>query len=117
MGTVPTHLIRIGALAVASATALVTAAGAAAADTAPAGSTGDSGQSTEAPANLSGLKAKAAEDVNDRVNALNKAIAKVNAAKGLVSGQATLVAYLGTDIVPLQQLNQKIQNDTTDKQA
>ena len=64
-----------------------------------------------------GIKAKANTDITDRVNDLNAAIAKVNAAKGLGSGQATLVAYLGTDIAPLQQLNQKIQGDTTVKQA
>jgi hypothetical protein len=116
MGTVQTHLIRIGALAVASATALGTA-GVAGAATMSTGSTGNSGQSTAAPAHLSGLKARAAQDVNKRVDALNSAIDKVNAAKGLGSGQATLVAYLGTDITPLQQLNAKIQNDTTYKQA
>ncbi len=56
------------------------------------------------PATLAGIKAKAATDVTDRVNALNAAIAKVNGAKGLGAGQGTLVSYLGTDIVPLQQL-------------
>ena len=54
-----------------------------------AGSTNNSGQSTAAPARLSGLKARAAEDVNDRVNALNAAIDRANAAKGLGSGQGT----------------------------
>ena len=67
-----------------------------------------SGQSTAAPARLSGLKARAAEDVNDRVNALNAAIDRANAAKGLGSGQGTLVAYLGSDNTPLQQLNENI---------
>jgi hypothetical protein len=118
MGTVQTHLIRVGALAVASATALGTAAGVAGAAAAMStGNTGNNGQSAAAPADLSGLKAKAAQDVNKRVDALNSAIDKVNAAKGLGSGQATLVTYLGTDITPLQQLNAKIQNDTTYKQA
>ena len=51
------------------------------------------------------------------MHALNSAIAKVNAAKGLGSGQPMLAAYLGTDITPLQQLDQKIQGDTTVKQA
>jgi hypothetical protein len=108
MGTVQTQLIRIGALAVACAAALGTAAaGVAGASTTSSGNTGNSGHSTAAPANLSGLKAKAAQDVNERVDALNNAIDKVNAAKGLGSGQAALVAYLGTDITPLQQLNEK----------
>ncbi len=43
--------------------------------------------------------------------------AKVNAAKGLGASQATLVSYLGTDIAPLQQLNQTIQGDSTLQQA
>jgi hypothetical protein len=117
MGTAQTHLIRFGALAVASATALGTAAGVAGAATTSTGGSGNSGQSAAAPADLSGLKAKAAQDINERVDALNTAIGKVNAAKGLGSGQATLVSYLGTDITPLQQLNTKIQGDTTYKEA
>ncbi len=117
MGSLQTHLIRIGALAVASATALGAAAGTAGAATTSTANPGSSGQSAAAPASLSGLKAKAADDVNDRVSALNTAIEKVNAAKGLGSGQATLVAYLGADITPLQQLNTKIQGDTTYQEA
>jgi hypothetical protein len=117
MGTVQTHLIRVGALAVASATALGTAAGVAGAATTSTAGTSNGGQSTAAPADLSGLKAKAAQDVNKRVDALNSVIDKVDAAKGLGSGQATLVAYLGTDIAPLQQLNAKIQGDPTYKQT
>src|SRR5580658_2259970 len=74
-------------------------------------SSGNSG-STAAPATLAGIKAKAATDITARVNALNSAIAKVNTAQGLGSGQATLVSYLGTDLAPLQQLNQTIQGDT-----
>ena len=117
MGTVQTHLFRVGVLAVASATTLGVAAGAVGAATLATGSTANSGQSTAAPASLSGLKARAAAGVNDRVNALNAAIDRANAAKGLGSGQGTLVAYLGNDITPLQQLNTKIQGDTTYKQA
>ena len=41
----------------------------------------------------------------------------MNGAKGLGSGQATLASYLGADIAPLQQLNTKIQGDTTVHQA
>ena len=77
---------------------------------------GSSGASA-APATLGGIKSKATTDITDRVQALNSAIAKVNAAKGLGSGQPTLAAYLGTDITPLQQLDQKIQGDTTVQQA
>ena len=90
-------------------------AGAAGGATTP-GSDGNSGSSA-VPATLAGIKAKAATDITDRVNALNAAIAKVNAAKGLGSSQAGLVSYLGTDIAPLQQLNQTIQGDATLQQA
>ena len=69
------------------------------------------------PTTLAGIKAKAATDITDRVNDLHAAIARVNAAKGLGAGQATLVSYLGTDIAPLQQLNQTIQADGTLQQA
>jgi hypothetical protein len=65
------------------------------------------------PTTLADIKATAATDITDRVNELNAAIAKVNGAKDLGAGQGTLVSYLGTDMVPLQQLNQKIQGDTT----
>ncbi len=84
-----------------------------------AGSANGSGNSGSraVPATLDGIKDKANTDVTNRVNDLNAAVAKVNAAKGLGSGQATLVTYLGTDISPLQQLNQKIQGDATVKQA
>jgi hypothetical protein len=64
-----------------------------------------------------GIKARAATDITDRVNKLNGAIARVNGAKELGAGQGTLVSSLGTDILPLQQLNQKIQGDTTVAQA
>ena len=42
------------------------------------------------PGDAGGIKAKAATDITERVNDLNAAIGKVNAAKGLGSGQATL---------------------------
>ena len=122
MSSARTHLIRHGAAAVASAAILGTAAGAAGAATTPSpgsGSAGTSGQSgpNAVPATLDGIKAKANTDITDRVDHLNAAIAKVNAAKGLGSGQATLVTYLGTDVTPLQQLDQKIQGDATVQQA
>ena len=80
------------------------------------GTTGNSGSSA-VPAILASIKGTANTDITNRVNALNAAIAKVNSAKGLGSGEGTIVAYLGTDISPLQQLNQQIQGDTTVKQA
>jgi hypothetical protein len=107
-----TQLIRLGVVAVASAATLGALAGAAGAAT----TSGNSGSSA-VPTTLAGIKAKAATDITDRVNDLNAAIAKVNAAKGLGSSQATLVSYLGTDIAPLQQLNQTIQGDSTVQQA
>lgn len=111
------HLIRLGTVALASVAALGAAGGVAgAAATTGAAAAGNSG-SSGAPDTLAGIKAKAASDVTARVNALNAGIAKVNAAKGLGPGQAALAAYLGADITPLQQLNQKIAGDTTVKQA
>jgi hypothetical protein len=115
MSPARTHLIRLGAVALASGATLGTVAGAAGAATTP-GSSGNSG-SNAVPATLAGIKAKAATDITNRVNSLNGAIAKVNAAKGLGSSQGTLVSYLGTDIAPLQQLNQTIQGDATVQEA
>ena len=100
------------AAAVATGAALGTMAGLAGAAT-PSGSTG----AGAVPATLAGIQAKAKTDITNRVDDLNKAIAKVNAAKSLGSGQATLASYLGTDIAPLQQLEQTIQGDTTVQQA
>jgi hypothetical protein len=122
MSSAHPHLIRLGAAAVASATILGMAAGAAGAASAPSGgagsvsASGNSGASA-VPATLDGIRAKAHEDITNRVNDLNAAVAKVNAAKGLGSGQAALVAHLGADVTPLQQLDQKIQGDTTVQQA
>ena len=112
-------LLRLGAVAGASIVAvggLGLAAGVAgAADPGSSGASGGSGGGT--PASLSGIQAKAATEITQRVDALNTAIAKVNAGKGLGSGQATLASYLGADVAPLQQLNTKIQGDTTVQQA
>lgn len=115
MSFMRTHLIRLGGAALASGAMLGTVVTAAGAATTP-GSAGNSG-SNAVPTTLARIKAKAATDITDRVNALNAAIAKVNGAKGLGSHQATLVAYLGTDGAPLQQLNQEIQGDPTVPQA
>jgi len=115
MSHVRRHLIRVGGAALAAGVTLGTLATAAGAATTP-GSAGNSGAHA-VPVTLAGIKAKAATEVTDRVNALNGAIAKVNAAKGLGAGQGTLVSYLGTDRAPLQQLNQTIQADTSVQQA
>jgi hypothetical protein len=111
-----THLIRVVVALASGATLGTVALGSAGAGAASPGSAGNSGANAM-PATLSGIKAKAATDVTDRVNALNAAITKVNAAKGLGSGQSTLASYLGTDGAPLQQVNQTIQGDTTVAQA
>ena len=113
MSKVRTRLIRLGAVAVASAAGL----GVAGVAGGVAGAAGSGSGSAAAPATLSGIQTKAAAAVTKRVDALNAAIAKVNAAKGLGSAQATLASYLGADIAPLQQLNTKIQSDTTLQQA
>lgn len=98
-----THLIRIGAVVLASgATLMAGAAGAA---------------TTTVPTTLTGIKAKAATDITDRVNALDAAIGTVNSAKDLGASQAGLAAYLGADIAPLQQLTTTVQGDTTVQQA
>ncbi|HWF14924.1 MAG TPA: hypothetical protein VG244_01945 [Acidimicrobiales bacterium] len=118
MSHMRTRLIRLGAVAVASAAGLGLAGGTAGGIAGAAASASSGGSGNDAtPATLSGIQAKASTDVTKRVNALNAAIAKVNAATGLGSGQATLASLLGADIAPLQQLNTKIQGDTTVQQA
>lgn len=104
--------IRLAACALAAGVTLGAASGLAGAAT----TSGNHGSSA-VPATLAGIKAKAAADITDRVNDLDGAIARVNAAKGLGVGQGALASYLGTDISPLQQLNQKIQADSTVRQA
>jgi hypothetical protein len=101
-----THLIRLGTVVLASGATLMAGA---------AGAATPSGQ-TAAPT-LAGIKAKAATDITDRVNALNAAIGRVSGAKGLGASQAGLASYLGADISPLQQLNTALQGDTTVHQA
>lgn len=112
------HLIRLGTTsAVAVAGLGVATAGAGAAmSSGPTAATGNSGESA-VPATLEGIKARASTDVTERVDALDAAVAQADAAKGLGSGQAALVAYLGADVTPLQQLDQKIQGDTSVKMA
>ena len=109
-----TPLVRLGAIVLASGATLSAVAGAAGAST--PGSSGNSDANT-VPASPAGIKAKAATDITDRVTSLNAAIGKVDAAKGLGASEATLASYLGTDIAPLQQLDQTIQGDSTVQQA
>ncbi len=101
-----THLISV---VLATGATLAAASGAAGA----AGAATHSG-SDAVPTTLAGIKAKAATDTTDRVNALNAAISKV---MGLGASQAGLAPYLGADISPLQQLNATVQGDTTVQQA
>jgi hypothetical protein len=113
------QLVRVGAVAVASGVGLGLGLGLAAGGVGVAGAAAPSGGSGSSvtPATLSGIQAKASADITQRVNALNAAIAKVNGAKGLGSAQGALASYLGADIAPLQQLNSKIQGDTSVAQA
>jgi hypothetical protein len=96
------HATRFGAVVLTSAALLGTAAASASAAT---------GSST--PDTLSGIQAAASAAITTRVNDLNAEIGKVNAAKNLGSGAATLDHYLGVDISPLQALAQKIAADTS----
>jgi hypothetical protein len=111
MPTALARLTRLGSATLASVAVLCAGAGAAGAATAPS-------RGARVPlTTLAGFKTAANFAVTRRVNSLNAAVTKVNAAKGLGSGQSTLVTYLSADIAPLQQLNQKIQGDTTVQQA
>jgi len=93
---------RVGAMALTSAALLGAGASSAWADS-----------PSNTPASLSGIQAKAAAAITLRINDLNAAVAKVNAAKSLGSSASTLNAYLQADIAPLQQLGQKIAADTS----
>lgn len=116
MARAHTHLVRLSASSLMSAATLGAVAASAGSAAPVSGASGNSG-STVVPATLAGIKAKASADINDRINDLDKAVTRVNATQGLGSGQPTLDSYLGTDIAPLQQLNQKIQSDTSVAQA
>ncbi|HXY28572.1 MAG TPA: hypothetical protein VEH82_09865, partial [Acidimicrobiales bacterium] len=119
-----TRTHKLSAVATTSAAVLAMAAGLAGTTSAATPSdsaagtatTGNSG-STAVPQTLDGIKTRAQTDITDRVDALDAAVAKAGAAKGLGAAQAALVAYLGADVTPLQQLDQKIQSDTTVRQA
>lgn len=111
-------LIRLGVVALASGATLgIVGAGGVDVGTVADAATTPTSAGNAAPTTLAGIKAKAATDITDRVNKLNRAIAKLNGAKELGDGQRTLATYLGDDIGPLQQLNQKIQGDTTVAEA
>ena len=112
MGTTRRALVTLGTAVLATATA----AGASAAGATGAGAAGNSG-SAAAPATLAGIKLKAASEINRRVHDLDAAVAAATSATWLGSGQGALVSYLGADVQPLTQLNQKIQGDTTVHQA
>jgi hypothetical protein len=114
MTHVRTNLIRLGTLAVASSAVLAVGANA---GLAAAAQSGSSGSANSGPTTLAGIKAQANTEITKRVDSLNSAIAKANAAKGLGSGQSGLVSHLSADIVPLQQLNQRIQGATAVNQA
>jgi hypothetical protein len=106
----PRALITLGSAVLATATAACVAGAGV------AGAAGNSGSAT-VPTTLAGIKSKAATEIDRRVHDLTAAVARANQAKGLGSGQDALVAYLGADIGPLTQLNQKIQVDATVQQA
>jgi hypothetical protein len=69
------------------------------------------------PDTLSGIKASAHSAITKRINSLHAADTSATKAKTLGSDQGTLVSHLGADVAPLQQLDQKIQGDTTQTQA
>lgn len=71
------------------------------------------GGTKKGPATLQGIQSKASLAVTARVDALNKEITKVQAAKNLGSGQAALLTRLHDDVTGLQALGQKIAGDTT----
>jgi hypothetical protein len=100
--------IRLAAAGLVSAGVLGFGAGSAFAAGAPSTNT-----QNQIPNTLSNIQARAAAAITLRVNDLTAAIAKVNAAKNLGSGAATLDDYLGVDVSPLQALGQKIASDTS----
>jgi hypothetical protein len=118
---VGSNLIRVGAVRLAAATGLGAAAATvvgAAGAAATSGTSGTAGHGrSSVPKDLTGIKSLAQSDITKRVNSLEGAVTRAQGAKGLGAGQAALVAYLSSDITPLQQLNQKIQSDTTAAQA
>jgi hypothetical protein len=115
-----TVLIRFGAVALAGAATVAgasAAAGAATSGGTPATSSGGSATTTTLPTTLAGIKSVASSEITKRVDSLNTAVAKVKKVKRLGSGRAALETYLGQDITPLQQLDTKIQNDSSVQQA
>ena len=86
--TVRTHLIRLGAGALASGAALGDGRRWPPTPPAPAGATSSraTARRSAIPPTLTGIQAKAATDITERVNDLNAAIAKVNGGQGLGLG-------------------------------
>jgi hypothetical protein len=93
--------LRLGAVALSSMVALGTAGSAA------------WGATSATPPSLSQVQADAAAAISMRVNDLNAAVAKVQAAQNLGSESSTLIAALQADVSPLQALGQQIAVDTT----
>ena len=80
--------------------------------------TGTTGSSSNPGKTLAQIQAMAALDITRRTDALNTAIAEVNANKELTSGdRATLLGTLNGDLSGLAALGQKIAQDTTAAQA
>ncbi|HEX3796141.1 MAG TPA: hypothetical protein VHV57_16735 [Acidimicrobiales bacterium] len=100
------HGVRVGAVAMTTATLLSVGA-----------ATASGATPTNSPASLSTIQTRAAAAITARVNDLNAASAKINGAKDLGSGTSALLAYVQNDIAPLQQLGQKIAGDTTVAEA
>lgn len=115
-----TTLIRCGAVALASVATLAgvsAAAGAATSVGSPGPSSGGSTTTSTLPPTLAGIKSLAHTEITHRVETLNAAVTRVKAAKGLGSGQGSLETYLGQDVGPLQQLDNKIQGDSSVQEA
>jgi hypothetical protein len=115
-----TVLIRFGAVALAGAATVAgasAAAGAATSQGTPATSSGGSTTTTTLPTTLAGIKSLASSEITHRVDSLNTAVKRVKTVKGLGSGRTALETYLGQDVTPLQQLDTKIQSDSSLQQA
>ncbi len=80
-------------------------------------SAGAAPTTTGSPASLAQIKAMAASAVSKRVDSLNSAVSRVEASKALGSDAGALVAYLQSDVTPLQNLGATIAADTTVTQA
>lgn len=102
----------VGAVALAAGPALADSLGAGGAST----TTPDSSASV-GTGSLSAIHAKAKVAIDRRVDSLNRAVSVLQAAPNLGSDQAVPVGVAQKDTAGLQQLEQKIQQDTTAQQA